>query len=57
MVITTATSPIILGWFIDQGVSMNTLAFYGAVYALIVTSIGYSASRLALSTSASIRIS
>ncbi len=53
MVVTTAMSPIVLGWFIDQGVSMNTLAFYGAVYALIVTSIGYSASRLALSTSTS----
>ncbi len=49
MIITTAASPIILGWFIDQGVSMDILAFYGAVYALFVASIGYSASRFALS--------
>jgi sugar phosphate permease len=46
MIITTATSPVVLGWFIDQGVSMETLAFYGAMYALLVAGIGYSASRL-----------
>jgi hypothetical protein len=39
----------VLGWLIDRGVSMDTLAFSGAVYALIVTIIGYSASRLATS--------
>jgi len=49
MVITTATSPIILGWLIDEGVSMDTLAFYGSAYALIVTAVGYSATRLSLS--------
>jgi predicted MFS family arabinose efflux permease len=47
MIVTTGTSPIILGWMIDRGVSINTLAFYGAIYALVVTIIGYSASRLA----------
>ncbi|MFT6097915.1 MAG: sugar phosphate permease [Arenicella sp.] len=47
MIVTTGTSPIILGWMIDIGVSINTLAFYGAIYALVVTIIGYSASRLA----------
>lgn len=51
MVITTAASPIVLGALIDQGVSMDTLAFYGSVYALIVASIGYSASRLSMSSS------
>lgn len=50
MIITTATSPIVLGWLIDRGVTMNTLAFYGAVYALLVAGIGYSASRLSLSS-------
>jgi hypothetical protein len=49
MVVTTGTSPIVLGWLIDRGVSMDTLAFSGAVYALIVTIIGYSASRRASS--------
>ncbi|MGK0374453.1 MAG: sugar phosphate permease [Arenicella sp.] len=49
MIVTTGTSPIVLGWLIDRGVSMDTLAFSGAVYALIVTIIGYSASRLATS--------
>ncbi len=51
MVITTAASPIVLGALIDQGVSMDTLAFYGSVYALIVAGIGYSASRLSVSSS------
>jgi sugar phosphate permease len=49
MIVTTGTSPIVLGWLIDRGVSMDTLAFSGAVYALIVTIIGYSASRRASS--------
>jgi sugar phosphate permease len=49
MVIATAISPIVLGVFIDQGVSMETLAFYGAMYALLVSAIGYSASRLSQS--------
>jgi sugar phosphate permease len=49
MVIATGTSPIVLGWLIDRGVSIDTLAFYGAIYALIVTIIGYSASRLTAS--------
>jgi sugar phosphate permease len=49
MVVTTGTSPIILGWMIDRGVSINTLAFCGAIYALVVAIIGYSASRLATS--------
>jgi sugar phosphate permease len=46
MIVTTGASPIILGWMIDKGVSIDTLAFYGAIYALVVTIIGYSASRL-----------
>ena len=49
MVIATGTSPVVLGWLIDRGVSMDTLAFCGAVYALIVTIIGYSAWRLTAS--------
>jgi len=49
MIVMTGTSPIILGYLIDRGVSMNTLAFCGAIYALVVALIGYSASRLAAS--------
>jgi MFS family permease len=37
MVLMTAVSPVILGWFIDRAVSINTLAIGGVVYALIVS--------------------
>ena len=51
MIISTATSPIVFGWFIDRGVSMDTLAFYSSAYALIATIVGYFAWRLSLSKS------
>jgi len=49
MVVMTAISPIIIGWFIDLGVDMNTLLFSGSIYALCVSSLGYLAYRFSLS--------
>lgn len=45
MVFTTAVSPIILGYFIDQGVGMNSLARWSALYALLVSLVAYLAYR------------
>ncbi len=39
MVLMTAVSPIIIGALIDAGISMNTLALGGVVYAIFVSSI------------------
>lgn len=50
MVVMTAVSPIVIGWFIDQGTSINTLAVGGAVYALVVSGVGYLAYRLSLTS-------
>ncbi len=49
MVIMTAVSPVIIGWFIDAGTSINTLALGGSVYAVSVSCIGFIAYRLSLS--------
>ena len=48
MVLMTAVSPIILGYFIDQSVSMNVLALGGVVYALIVSVVAGFACKAAL---------
>lgn len=46
MVFLSALSPVVLGWFIDRGVSMDQLARGSAVYAVIVVSLAYLAYRL-----------
>ena len=46
MMIMTASSPILLGWLIDRGFTINTLAASSAVYAFIATLISYSAYRV-----------
>lgn len=45
MVFTTAISPVILGVFIDKGVSIDILARGSAVYALVVSCVAYVAYR------------
>ena len=45
MVLMTAISPALLGWLIDAGYSMNSLAVGGAMFALTVVSIAVLASR------------
>jgi MFS family permease len=45
MVFATAISPIILGVFIDNGVSIDVLARSSAIYAFIVTVVAYGAYR------------
>lgn len=52
LVVMTAISPIIFGWLIDQGRSMNSLALGGATYALLVSILGYTAYRLSLNQKA-----
>ena len=48
MVLMTAISPIILGYFIDQGVSIDVLAVGGVVYAIIVSVVAGLACRAAV---------
>ncbi|NND00637.1 MAG: MFS transporter [Gammaproteobacteria bacterium] len=48
MVLMTAVSPVILGWFIDRGVGMDALAQGSALYALLVITLGYTAYRISL---------
>ena len=43
MILMTASSPIALGWFIDKGININTLAAFAAAYAFAATGISYSA--------------
>lgn len=45
MVFTTAISPVILGMFIDRGVSIDVLARSSAFYAFFVTTVAYVAYR------------
>jgi len=46
MVFCTALSPIILGWYIDIGTSMDSLALGGAVYIFLTSALAYHAGRL-----------
>ena len=46
MVFCTALSPIILGWYIDLGTSMNTLAMGAAIYIFLTSALAYYAYRL-----------
>jgi MFS family permease len=45
MVFCTALSPIILGWYIDQGTSMETLAMVSAVFVFLTSALAYYAYR------------
>jgi len=46
MMIMTASSPIVLGWLIDHGFTIDTLAASSAVYAFIATLITFAAYRV-----------
>lgn len=41
MVFMSALSPVLMGWLIDRGVTMNTLAVGGAVYVFITATMAY----------------
>ena len=41
MVFCTALSPVILGWCIGQGVSMDTLAIWGAIYVFLTSALAW----------------
>ena len=53
MILMTASSPIALGWFIDVGIKMNTLAAFAAAYAFTATGISYGAYKVLSSNKAS----
>ncbi|RLA13672.1 MAG: hypothetical protein DRQ59_04840 [Gammaproteobacteria bacterium] len=46
MVFCTALSPVILGWYIDRGTSMETLAMASAIYILLTSTLAFYACRL-----------
>jgi MFS family permease len=46
MVFCTALSPIVLGWYIDRGTSMETLAMASAIYILLTSTLAFFACRL-----------
>jgi MFS family permease len=46
MVFCTALSPIVLGWYIDRGTSMDTLAMASAIYILLTSALAFFACRL-----------
>lgn len=48
MVLMSAISPVVLGWFIDRGASMDSLAQSFALYALLVIALASLAYRLSL---------
>lgn len=48
MVFMSALSPVLIGWCIDRGVSMNHLALGFAVYAFVIAALAYIAYRLSL---------
>jgi MFS family permease len=53
MVFCTAVSPFVLGWFIDRGTSMESLAMGGAIYIFLTSSLAWYAVRLTPYTSTS----
>ena len=46
MVFCTAISPVILGWYIDIGTSMDSLAMGGAAYVFLASALAYYACRM-----------
>jgi hypothetical protein len=45
MVFCTAVSPVIIGWQIDLGVSMDTLALAAAIYVFLTSALAWYAAR------------
>jgi len=41
MVFCTALSPVIIGWYIDRGISMDTLAIAGAIYIFLTSALAW----------------
>ena len=48
MVLMSALSPALLGWGIDRGISMDSLALVGAAYVAVTSSLAFYAYRLSL---------
>ncbi|MGK0270127.1 MAG: MFS family permease [Cocleimonas sp.] len=48
MVLMSAISPVLIGWFIDQGVSIDTLARSFSIYAFVIFGLAYLAYCLSL---------
>jgi MFS family permease len=41
MVLSTAISPIIIGWYIDQGISIETLAMVSAIFVFLTSALAW----------------
>jgi hypothetical protein len=52
MVFCTALSPIVIGWQIDLGISMETLALAAAVYVFLTSALAWYACRARLANPA-----
>ena len=46
MVLSTAISPIIIGWSIDQGIRIETLAIASAIFVILTSALAWSACRI-----------
>jgi MFS family permease len=46
MVFASAIAPVLMGWLIDRGVSMDSMALGGAAYALLASGMAWYAYRL-----------
>jgi len=46
MVFCTALSPVIIGWYIDAGISMDRLAIWGAIYIFLTSALAWYACQL-----------
>jgi MFS family permease len=50
MVFCTALSPVIIGWYIDRGISMDRLAIWGAFYIFLTSALAWYACELKINS-------
>jgi len=55
MVFCTALSPVIIGWSIDKGISMDTLAMAGAIYIFLTSALAWYACELKMNSMRTIK--
>ena len=55
MVFCTALSPVIFGWSIDKGISMDTLAIAGAIYIFLTSTLAWYACELKMNSMRAIK--
>jgi MFS family permease len=55
MIFCTALSPVIIGWSIDKGISMDTLAMAGAIYIFLTSALAWYACELKMNSMRAIK--